>query len=135
MATTAPTNDQSANAKSVDALLWWDSFTGLLTELEHLSFSSDFPPSMVITLISLQISPLYMCIVLFLWIVVMCCCSSRWRSLKIITSGFWAPFLSSCPQVRNHARLWIHTKSTSVRISWLWSLSWKMRLWKLVLLW
>ncbi|KAL8234414.1 hypothetical protein R6Q59_020514 [Mikania micrantha] len=35
-----------ATTRSVDASLWWDSFTNLLTELENLSPSSEFPISL-----------------------------------------------------------------------------------------
>ncbi|KAK3028660.1 hypothetical protein RJ639_037840 [Escallonia herrerae] len=35
------------SAKSVDASLWWDSFSLLLTELENASLSSELPPSLV----------------------------------------------------------------------------------------
>lgn len=33
--------------KTVDASLWWDSFTVLLNKLENVSLSSDLPPSLV----------------------------------------------------------------------------------------
>ncbi|KAJ1422124.1 hypothetical protein SESBI_13251 [Sesbania bispinosa] len=35
-----------ADTSSVDASLWWDSFTLLLTELENTSLSSDLPPNL-----------------------------------------------------------------------------------------
>ncbi|XP_052734506.1 uncharacterized protein LOC108340198 isoform X2 [Vigna angularis] len=35
-----------ADISSVDASLWWDSFTVLLTELENSSLSSDLPPNL-----------------------------------------------------------------------------------------
>ncbi|XP_061362673.1 uncharacterized protein LOC133306382 isoform X2 [Gastrolobium bilobum] len=35
-----------ADTSSVDASLWWDSFTLLLTELENSSLSSDLPPNL-----------------------------------------------------------------------------------------
>ncbi|TKY67768.1 Nucleoporin NUP188-like [Spatholobus suberectus] len=35
-----------ADTSSVDASLWWDSFTVLLTELENSSLSSDLPPNL-----------------------------------------------------------------------------------------
>lgn len=48
MATTASTPaDQAATTKSVDASLWWDSFSLLLTDLENASPSSDLPPHLV----------------------------------------------------------------------------------------
>lgn len=47
MATIAPAIDQSASSKAVDASLWWDSFTVLLTELENVSLSLDIPPHVV----------------------------------------------------------------------------------------
>ncbi|RXH87599.1 hypothetical protein DVH24_034499 [Malus domestica] len=39
-----------ASTKPVDASLWWDSFSLLLTELENASLSSDLPPILVKTL-------------------------------------------------------------------------------------
>ncbi|CAN6544612.1 unnamed protein product [Malus baccata var. baccata] len=36
-----------ASPKSIDASLWWDSFSLLLTELENASLSSDLPPILV----------------------------------------------------------------------------------------
>lgn len=36
-----------ASPKSVDASLWWDPFSVLLTELENASLSSDLPPNLV----------------------------------------------------------------------------------------
>ncbi|XP_059647512.1 uncharacterized protein LOC132293878 [Cornus florida] len=47
MATTSTAADQTANSKSVDASLWWDSFSLLLTELENASLSSDLSPNLV----------------------------------------------------------------------------------------
>ncbi|XP_020209628.1 uncharacterized protein LOC109794591, partial [Cajanus cajan] len=35
-----------SDTSSVDASLWWDSFTVLLTELEISSLSSDLPPNL-----------------------------------------------------------------------------------------
>ncbi|CAI9104717.1 OLC1v1003448C1 [Oldenlandia corymbosa var. corymbosa] len=50
MATTATANAEepstSSGTKTVDASLWWDSFTLLLHELENSSVSSDLPPSL-----------------------------------------------------------------------------------------
>lgn len=47
MATAQNADDQASNAvKTVDASLWWDSFTLLLNELENVSLSSDLPPSL-----------------------------------------------------------------------------------------
>ncbi|CAK9138327.1 unnamed protein product [Ilex paraguariensis] len=45
MATTSNSADQ--DTKSVDASLWWDSFSLLLTELENACLSSEFPPPLV----------------------------------------------------------------------------------------
>ncbi|XP_058213125.1 uncharacterized protein LOC131325082 isoform X1 [Rhododendron vialii] len=45
MATTTSTSTDQT--KSVDASLWWDSFSLLLTELENASPSSDLPPHLV----------------------------------------------------------------------------------------
>ncbi|CBI37915.3 unnamed protein product, partial [Vitis vinifera] len=39
--------DLAPNPSSVDGLLWWDSFSLLLTELESVSPSSDLPPFLV----------------------------------------------------------------------------------------
>ncbi|KAA8536013.1 hypothetical protein F0562_028491 [Nyssa sinensis] len=47
MATPSTSIVQTENAKSVDASLWWDSFTLLLTELENVSLSADLPPPLV----------------------------------------------------------------------------------------
>ncbi|XP_057475806.1 uncharacterized protein LOC130763817 [Actinidia eriantha] len=47
MAAPSTSADQAATAKSVDASLWWDPFTLLLTELENSSPSSDLPPHLV----------------------------------------------------------------------------------------
>ncbi|KAL7002584.1 hypothetical protein U1Q18_003736 [Sarracenia purpurea var. burkii] len=47
MATTSTPTDHAANSASVDAALWWESFTLLLTELENASPASDLPPHLV----------------------------------------------------------------------------------------
>ncbi|KAG6410877.1 hypothetical protein SASPL_128950 [Salvia splendens] len=49
MASTAPATTaakSSDTAKIVDASLWWDSFSALLTELENASVSSETPPDL-----------------------------------------------------------------------------------------
>lgn len=48
MATAQNADDRASNvAETVDASLWWDSFTVLLNKLENVSLSSDLPPSLV----------------------------------------------------------------------------------------
>lgn len=48
MATAQNADDRALNiVKTVDASLWWDSFTVLLNGLENVSLSSDLPPSLV----------------------------------------------------------------------------------------
>lgn len=58
-----PTNS-SGQTKSVDASLWWDPFSLMLTQLENVSLSDAIPQSLVnpnflITPLSLSLSLMY----------------------------------------------------------------------------
>lgn len=112
----------ATTAKSVDASLWWDPFSLLLTDLENASLSSDLPPNLV------NPNPLslarYDCVCA--WIEFLCVLFRRrsWRKTEV---GSWTQCRASSHRIRNRRRLWIQRQWRLGIANWLSSLNWKKR--------
>lgn len=119
---------------SVDASLWWESFSLLLTELENSSLSSEIPPNLVLTIstISLYLST-RACE--FLNFRESFYCLFRRRSWRTTIPGSLIHFRSSSLRIRNPRMLWIRSSWKLDLTSWISNSSWKIKRCRLVPAW
>jgi hypothetical protein len=120
-----------ADTTTVDASLWWDSFTLLLTELENASLSSDLPLYLVNfhsfhTFSTLRFN---LCIYINRFVVFR---PISWRKIML---GSWIYFRASNRPIRNPRMLWIQRTWKLDLSCWIFNLTWKIKLCKLAPAW